>query len=151
MMNRLIYIVAMISGGLVIPVQVAVNTLLRKYIGSPMQVTFISFLAGTIASFFICLVFRYPLPTVAGLNGTTWWMWCGGLLGTFYVWSTIFATPHIGAALTMALTVAGQMAAALLLDHYGALGLQRYPLSFIRVAGILLVVAGVSLIAYTKK
>ncbi|MBF0468749.1 MAG: DMT family transporter, partial [Desulfamplus sp.] len=49
-MNRLIYIMAIISGGLVIPVQVALNTLLRKHIGAPMQVTFISFLAGTIAS-----------------------------------------------------------------------------------------------------
>ncbi|MBF0377687.1 MAG: DMT family transporter [Desulfamplus sp.] len=151
MMNKLIYILSMLSGGLVIPIQVAVNTLLKKHIGEPMQVTFISFLVGTIASLFICVIARYPLPTTIGISGTSWWMWLGGLCGTFYVWSTIFATPHIGAALAMALTVAGQMIAALLLDHYGVLGLQKYPLSFIRVTGILLVVVGVVLIASTKK
>ena len=117
-MNKLIYIVSITAGGLFIPIQVAVNTLLKKHIGAPMQVTFISFLVGTIASLFICIAVRYPLPTSAGINATSWWMWLGGLLGTFYVWSTIFATPHIGAALAMALTVAGQMIAALLLDHY---------------------------------
>jgi len=150
-MTRAIYLLAVIAGGVVLPIQVAVNTLLRKHIGAPMQVTFISFLAGTIASLFICLAARYPLPSASSISATSWWMWCGGFLGTFYVWATIFATPHIGAALALALTVAGQMGAALLLDHYGALGLQRYPLSFIRVAGILLVITGVSLIAYTKK
>ncbi|MBF0301816.1 MAG: DMT family transporter [Desulfamplus sp.] len=139
------------SGGIFLPIQVAVNTLLRKHIGAPMQVTFISFLVGTVASLFICIAARYPLPTAAGISATSWWMWFGGLLGTFYVWATIFATPHIGAALAMALTVAGQMSTALLLDHYGAFGLQRYPLSFIRITGIVLVIAGVSLIAYTKK
>jgi len=51
----------------------------------------------------------------------------------------------------MALAVAGQMIAALLLDHYGALGLQKYPLSVIRVTGIFLVIVGVVLIASTKK
>ena len=150
-MTRLIYILTILSAGILLPIQVGVNTLLRKHVGAPMQATFISFFVGTAASFIICVLARYPLPTAAGMSATSWWMWFGGLLGTFYVWATIFATPHIGAALAMALTVAGQMAAALVLDHYGALGLQRYPLSFMRVAGILLVIAGVSLIAYTKK
>lgn len=150
-MTRSIYILAVIAGGVVLPIQVAVNTLLKKHIGTPMQVTFISFLAGTIASFFICLFARYPLPATSSLSSTSWWMWCGGFLGTFYVWATIFSTPRIGAALALALTVAGQMVAALLLDHYGALGLPKSPVSLMRVAGILLVITGVSLIAYTKK
>jgi transporter family-2 protein len=40
---------------------------------------------------------------------TSWWMWVGGRLGTFYVWSTIFATPKIGASLALALMIAGQV------------------------------------------
>lgn len=150
-MNKLIYLLSIIAGGIILPTQVAINTLLKKYIGMPMQVTFISFLVGTTASFCICLFARYPLPSLSAVNSASWWMWCGGLLGTFYVWAAIFATPHIGAALAMALTVAGQMSAALILDHYGLLGLEKYPLSFARVAGVLLVITGVSLIAYTKK
>jgi bacterial/archaeal transporter family-2 protein len=71
--------------------------------------------------------------------------------GTIYVWSTIFATPKIGAALTLALTIAGQMIAALFLDNYGAIGLNKIPASPERIAGVVLVVLGVSLVAYTKR
>ncbi len=150
MNGRSIFLLAALAGGAVLPVQVALNTLLRGHVGAPMQVTFISYLAGTLASLLICLVAQYPLPEMAALAQTSWWMWVGGCLGTFYVWSTIFATPKIGAALALALTIAGQMIAALFLDHYGALGLTRYVASPTRIAGVVLVVLGVSLVAYAR-
>lgn len=150
MTGRSIFLLAALVGGAVLPIQVALNTLLRRYVGEPMQVTFISYLAGTLASLTICGLARYPLPTVSALTQTSWWMWVGGCLGTFYVWSTIFATPRIGAALALALTIAGQMVAALFLDHYGALGLMRYPASPTRIAGVVLVILGVSFVAYAK-
>jgi transporter family-2 protein len=149
--RRTIYLLAALSGGAILPVQVALNTLLRRYVGEPMQVTFISYAAGALASLIICFAARYPIPTAASLAQTSWWMWIGGCLGTIYVWSTIFATPRIGASLALALTIAGQMIAALFLDHYGAIGLNRYPASPERIAGVVLVVLGVSLVAYAKR
>jgi transporter family-2 protein len=116
-----------------------------------MQVTFISYLAGTLASLAICFAARYPVPAWTSLAQTSWWMWVGGCLGTFYVWSTIFATPRIGAALALGLTIAGQMIAALFLDHYGAIGLTRYAASPTRIAGVVLVILGVSMVAYTRR
>lgn len=151
MNGRTIYLLAALAGGAVLPVQVALNTLLRRYVGEPMQVTFISYLAGALASLVICLLAQYPIPTAAVLSQTSWWMWVGGCLGTFYVWSTIFATPKIGAALALSLTIAGQMIAALFLDHYGALGLTKYVASPTRIAGVVLVVLGVSLVAYVRR
>jgi transporter family-2 protein len=151
MNGRTIYLLAALAGGAILPVQVALNTLLRRYVGEPMQVTFISYLAGTLASLVICFALRYPLPASTALAQSSWWMWIGGCLGTLYVWSTIFATPKIGAALALALTIAGQMIAAMLLDHYGAIGLARYPASPTRIAGVVLVVIGVSLVGYVKR
>jgi bacterial/archaeal transporter family-2 protein len=151
MNGRMIYFLAALAGGAFIPVQVALNTLLRRYIGAPMQVTFVSYLAGTLTALFVCCVARYPLPTATALSQTSWWMWTGGCLGTLYVWSTIIATLKIGATLTLALTFAGQMIAALLLDHYGAIGLAKYPASPVRIAGIAIVFLGVSLVAYAKR
>lgn len=151
MNGRTIYLLAALAGGAILPVQVALNTLLRRYVGEPIQVTFVSYLAGTLASLVICLAARYPLPTPTALAQTSWWMWIGGCLGTLYVWSTIFATPRIGAALALALTIAGQMIAALFLDHYGAIGLAKYPASPARIAGVVIVFVGVSLVAYAKR
>jgi transporter family-2 protein len=149
--SRSIYLIAALIGGAVLPVQVALNTLLRRYVGEPMQVTFVSYLVGTLASLAICCFARYPLPAVTSLAQTSWWMWIGGCLGTLYVWSTIFATPKIGAALALALTIAGQMIAALFLDHYGAIGLTKYAASPTRIFGVVLVVLGVSMVAYVKR
>jgi len=151
MNGRTIYLLAALAGGAVLPVQVALNTLLRRHVGEPMQVTLISYLAGTLASLAICFLARYPLPAATALTQTAWWMWVGGCLGTFYVWSTIFATPRIGAALALGLTIAGQMIAALFLDHYGALGLTRYAASPTRISGVVLIILGVSFVAYAKR
>ena len=151
MSGRTIYFLAALIGGAVLPVQVALNTLLQGYVGKPIQVTFISYLAGTLAALLICIFAKYPLPTETALAQTSWWMWIGGCLGTLYVWSTIFATPKIGAALALSLTIAGQMIAALLLDHYGAIGLTKYTASPTRITGVVLVILGVSLVAYVKR
>ena len=151
MNERTIYLLAALAGGAVLPIQVALNTLLRRYVGEAMQVTFISYLAGALASLMICLLARYPLPATTALSQTAWWMWVGGCLGTFYVWSTIFATPQIGAALALALTIAGQMIAALFLDHYGAICLAKHAATPTRIAGVVLVVLGVSLVGYARQ
>jgi bacterial/archaeal transporter family-2 protein len=151
MNSRTIYLLAALVGGAFIPIQVALNTLLRRYVGEPMQVTFISFFVGTLTSLMICFFARYPLPASAALAQTSWWMWMGGALGTLYVWATIVATLRIGATLTLALTFAGQMIAAMFLDHYGAIGLAKYPASPTRIAGVVIVFLGVSLVAYAKR
>ena len=46
-------------------------------------------------------------------------MWCGGLLGAFYVGATIVLSPRLGAATLFGVIVAGQMATAVVLDHFG--------------------------------
>jgi bacterial/archaeal transporter family-2 protein len=151
MNGRTMYLLAALAGGAILPVQVALNTLLRRYVGEPMQVTFISYLAGTLASLLICGLARYPLPPATAIAQTSWWMWLGGCLGTLYVWSTIFSTPRIGAALTLALAIAGQLIMALFLDHYGAIGLPKFEANPIRIAGVVFVVLGVSLVSYAKR
>ena len=69
--GRTIYLLAALVGGAILPVQVAINTVLRRYIGEPMQVTFVSYLAGTLASLGICCLAQYPLPAWSALAQTT--------------------------------------------------------------------------------
>ena len=49
--------------------------------------------------------------------------------------------------LLLALTVAGQMIASVIVDHYGLLGFQQQAVTPLRLAGIALLVAGVWLVA----
>lgn len=149
-MSKSAFLLVALAGGLVLPLQVAINGLLKKQIGHSMQATLVSFVVGAIGALAVCAFARHPLPSSATLSQAPWWMWLGGFLGTFYVWSTITAAPQIGAGLTLALAVAGQMIAAVMIDHYGMLGIDKASLSFPRIAGVGLIVVGVVLVSQPR-
>jgi transporter family-2 protein len=58
----------------------------------------------------------------------------------------ILLLPSLGGATLIALVVAGQMAIAITLDHFGVFGLASHPVSISRLAGAALLIAGVVLI-----
>lgn len=133
---------AFLSGTL-LPLQVGVNATLKSHLGHAMQAALASFFVGTCGVLLYCLVARVPFPKISAIAGAPWWAWFGGLIGAFYIWMSIVAGPKIGAAALLALVVAGQMLASLLMDHYAWLGMPHNPITTWRVVGVGLVVAGV--------
>ena len=75
-----------------------------------------------------------------------WYAWVGGLYGAFFVAMAAFAAPRIGVATMLTAAIGGQILAALMLDHFGLLGLARQPVSMERVAGAVLVLIGAVLV-----
>jgi transporter family-2 protein len=126
-------------------VQVGMNATVRAAIGSPVLAAIVNFTVGLAA-----------LALLAIASGARWapgsagavpaWAWFGGLLGATYVAATTVLGPRLGAAAMLALTVAGQMAAALVVDHYGAIGFPQSPVTPARLLGVALLVGGVLLI-----
>ncbi len=92
------------------------------------------------------LAAREGAPNVAGLSGAPWWVWAGGFLGAFYVFASIILTPRIGAASTVGFVIAGQMVASIVLDQFGLLNLPVNTVSFPKIAGAVLVIAGAVLV-----
>ncbi|HYD47314.1 MAG TPA: DMT family transporter [Terriglobales bacterium] len=74
--------------------------------------------------------------------GTSWTLYLGGIGGLVIIATLAFVFPRIGAAYAVALMVAGQCATALLIDHYGWLGMPYEALTLQRVLGVALVIAG---------
>lgn len=144
-MNPLFIILAL-AAGLCIPVQAGVNATLSRFVAGPVQAALISFTVGTLGLALLCLAARLPLPLVTAMGQTQVWHWLGGLLGAFLVSLTVFLAPKLGAATMIALIVAGQMLGSIVLDHFGWLGYDLRPASLARVAGALLIVAGVVLV-----
>lgn len=67
----------------------------------------------------------------------------GGVVGGCYVTASLIAVSVIGAGALSAAVITGQLAAAvLIIDRLGILGLDAKPLSFPRVAGVVLLMAG---------
>ncbi len=135
-----------LGAGGVIAVQSAVNTRLGRALGNPALATFVSFAVGTLCMLIYCLIARMALPSTQTLLRVPAWAWFGGLLGTLIVIAIVITTPKLGVGTMTGLAVAGQMVMAILLDHYGLLGLGRHPISPGRLAGAVLLTAGVVLV-----
>lgn len=78
--------------------------------------------------------------------GASFALYLGGLFGWVIIACMPIALPRLGAAHAVALMVLGQGAAALAIDHLGLWGLSRATLTPTRLAGLLLLIAGVALL-----
>jgi bacterial/archaeal transporter family-2 protein len=134
--------------GVVLITQVGVNSTLRASLGSPVVAALLSFIVGSVALLAFILLTRAPWPGRAQLLAAPAWSWLGGVLGAFYVVSTVIAGPRLGAAAFLALVVLGQLMTSLLLDHFGWLGFTQHSLTPLRVVGALLLFGGVLLIIH---
>ena len=70
----------------------------------------------------------------------------GGLVGALYVGSIVWTIRALGVGGLSAATLAGQFAAALTIDHFGWLGVERAPITAAKLAGVALLAAGTYLI-----
>jgi len=73
------------------------------------------------------------------------WIVLNGMCGFTILTIAALTFPRIGAASVIVLMVSGQLATAMLFDHFGVLNLPHHPLSVARLAGIACVVLGVFL------
>jgi transporter family-2 protein len=143
------WLVLALVAGAVLPVQGAINAQLRADLDAPVTVGAVSFVVATLAmavALGASLAASAPRPEVGQLRRVPWWGWLGGLCGATYVTSVFVLIPEIGAAATVALTVAGQQLASLVVDRYGLFRLPRRPLPAVRLAGVAVLLAGVALI-----
>jgi transporter family-2 protein len=133
--------------GATLAVQVGLNATMRGHAGSAMAAALVNFAVGTVFLAVVVAIGRGGFSSVAQVAGAPWWAWGAGILGGLYIAASAAFGPAIGGATFLALIVAGQMVAALALDHYGLLGFPVRPLDAWRIAGALLVIGGMFLLA----
>jgi bacterial/archaeal transporter family-2 protein len=147
---KLGWILLALLAGAVLPVQGAINGLLRNDIGAPFVVGTVSFAVATLSMVVVLLTTLVltdaPKPRLAGLARMPWWGWLGAFCGATYVTTVFTAIPVIGTAAAVGLTVAGQQIASLFVDRYGWFRLPKREISRLRLGGVVLLLVGVALI-----
>ena len=142
---NLIPVLLVLFAGAMIALQAPTNAMLAKAGGSPVIAALISFAVGTAVLLLVALG-SGQRPRGAAFAGLPAYAWFGGAYGAAYVAVAAYAAPRIGLASLITLGIAGQIAMALWLDHFGALGLPREPVNLGRLLGAALVVGGVVLV-----
>jgi len=74
-----------------------------------------------------------------------------GICGVLILAFTVYCITKIGPLLTASLTVTVQMIVATITAHYGWLGLTQEPINWIKILGIVFLVAGVVLVKLSIK
>jgi bacterial/archaeal transporter family-2 protein len=91
----------------------------------------------------VLLVLRQSLAGFGEAVRAPWWYWVGGGgMGLVVVLTITVVTPRIGAAATIGLLIAGQLAMGSLIDRYGWFGVEKVPLTWPRALGVLLLALG---------
>jgi bacterial/archaeal transporter family-2 protein len=135
-----------IGAGVSFVFQQAVNASLRAEIGSVWWAGFISYLGGTIVMLIAALVLKEPWLSKQMLQRSHLISWSGGLFGAIYIAISILLIPRLGAAMVIALIVAGQMLGSMTFDHFGLLGVPVHPAGIPRLMGAAFLISGVVLI-----
>jgi len=130
-----------VVAGFFMSVQAPTNAILGKASGSAVVAAFISFLIGTLA-LGVAVAAGSGRLLAPELRAVPWYAWLGGLYGAFFVAMAAFGAPRIGTGPLLTAAIAGQLIGAIVLDHYGMLGLARQPVSPEKLAGAALVLIG---------
>ena len=134
--------------GFLLAVQPLLNARVGGTLGHPVYGALLSVALSTLTLALLALVMRLPWPQVRGLPHLPSWTLIGGVIGAFVVLSALLATPRLGAATTVALFIAGQLTAAIAIDHFGWLGVPRHAIDLPRALGVACLVAGVALVRW---
>jgi bacterial/archaeal transporter family-2 protein len=128
--------------GLAGSIQVAVMGRFGERIGS-FEALAANLIFSSILATAVLLVLRQSLAGFGDALRSPWWYWVGGGgMGLVVVLAITVVTPRIGATATIGLLIAGQLAMGVVIDSYGLFGVDKVPLSWPRILGVLLLAAG---------
>jgi transporter family-2 protein len=94
----------------------------------------------------ILLALRHSFDGLREALHAPWWYWVGGGgMGLLVVFTITATAPKLGTTAVIALLIAGQLAMGVAIDRFGLFGVEQIPLTWVRVAGVVLLAAGAAL------
>lgn len=147
----LYYLLAFIASS-AIAIQAPINSRLgQDLMDQPLLAAFISFTIGTIALFIICLFradFSHLGPT---LIQQPLWKFSGGLLGAFMVFCSALLPLKMGLGNFLFMVVVTQIIVALIIDHFGLIGMPTKPIDLWRALGAIIILLGLFVFFFGDK
>lgn len=143
-MDRFIPLLATLVAGGAVALQPPANASLARHVGD-FGAAFVSLLLSTLIVAVIVVLIGQT-SDLGGIATIRPEHLIGGFAGAAIVVVTLIAVRPLGATGVVAGVVAGQLVVAALADRLGVLGLDRTPLTPLRIAGMLLLVGGTVLV-----
>jgi len=133
-------LLAIVAGG-VIGCQAPINRALGGNIGN-MQAALVNFLVGG-SVVLVIVMFNGGLSGIA--SDPVRWHYLGGLAGALFVITAIVTLVPLGVTLQTLTVITAQLTIAVVIDQFGLFGMVRRPVDTMRLAGLVVVAAGIAI------
>ena len=124
---------------MLLPIQTSINSRLSQFTRSSFYASTISFAVGTICLLVLNIIIHPQVLTPEFFSkqtlNYTWFL--GGLLGVIYLTGNLLLLPRLGAALTVVITVTGQIIMGVIIDTFGLLGAHQQSFTLFKGVGII--------------
>jgi len=137
-------LLAVLSGAFM-AVQGSMNTALSKVIGL-LEATFIVHMIGTIVVVVLLFVFRMGKGDFSAVAEAPWYVYLGGVISVGIIYLVVASISEVGVANATTAIIVGQVATAIIIDHFGVFGLERIPFEWNQLIGLVLLVFGANLL-----
>ncbi|GAB1256578.1 DMT family transporter [Aurantivibrio plasticivorans] len=140
----LLALLGLVSGAS-IAIQASTNAVLFQHVGKLLWVGLVLFLIGTVYLLSLIMLTKTAAPTIGQLAAAPSWAYIGGIVVASYVLTITLLVPKMGAANAIIFVVAGQILTAVLIDHFGWLGVAVREISLPRIIGVTMIIGGIYL------
>lgn len=140
-----------VIAGIASTVQASINTEARRFFRSPFITAGLNFMVAwlCLAAFIIFNEHALSIP-VRKIAENPPWIWLGGVCAIIIVTLNILCVPKLGAAGNVMILNFGQIVTGLVIDHFALFGAEEAHMSLARLAGAVMVFAGLILVTYEK-
>lgn len=144
MSGKVLALMMALVSGVAMALQGTLNSALSKIIGL-LEATLIVHFTATIVILLLLFGWGLGQGDLGRLGETPWYLLLGGLLGVAITYLVVASIPKVGVALATTAIIVGQVSAACVADHFGLFGLDKYPFTWYRLGGLVLLAAGARL------
>ena len=137
------FLVAALSG-IAMAIQGTLNSSLSQKT-SLLSATLLVHIIGTLVALITVVAWRAPLLKFNWIS-VPWYLYLGGILSVLIVGLVAVSIPKVGVCNATTAIIIGQVSAAVLIDHFGWLGMDRLPWTPSQLLGIALFAAGAKLL-----
>lgn len=148
-MSEPLVVLLMVLVGVQFSAQAPVNGGLGRNTG-PLVAALISFLIGNVALLLI-VAGAGQLGNFSTIGEVPLWQLAGGVIGATYVALAATTISRIGAGVIAAVTVTGQLACSVLVDHFGWFGIEVHDVTGPRILGLVLLLVGAMAMLYSRE
>ncbi len=138
------YYIVLLLGGITIGLMISLNGELANFL----NIFEISFIVHAIGMFVLAFYIKLIKKEKISFKGLPKYVYFVGLFGILLVISGSICANKIGATLTMALSIVGQIFISTIIDHFGLFGSTVSKFKLKRIPGYLLLCIGILILLF---